>query len=204
MLLKVGRWVTALHPEVASPDLWTRETAAQWAAAVCRMRVGEWHNQPRRVAEHGKLLSPTAIAGHLGMLRIFFRDCQEWEWFPRRFDPRRCLRAPSSVKRLIGPNPRVIADDAWAKLVWAGLNLADTDMPVGSIIYYPVEMIRALALVWLFGGLRSDEISRLSVGHPLEGTAIRQELDGDEDMSTGCSGQQDQRRLCEAGRSDGG
>lgn len=164
MLLKVGRWVTALHPDVGSPELWTRETAAQWAAAVCRMRVGEWHNQPRRVAEHGKPLSPTAIAGHLGMLRIFFRDCQEWEWFPRRFDPRRCLRAPSSVKRLIGPNPRVIADDAWAKLVWAGLNLADTDIPSGSVIYYPVEMIRALALVWLFGGLRSDEIARLSVG----------------------------------------
>lgn len=91
MLLKTGRWVTALHPEVASPDLWTREVAAQWVAAVCRMRVGEWHNQARRVAEHGKPLSPTAIAGHLAMLRIFFRDCQEWEWFPRRFDPRRCL-----------------------------------------------------------------------------------------------------------------
>jgi integrase len=164
MLLKAGRWVTALHPEVASPDLWTREVAAQWVAAVCRMRVGEWHNQPRRVAEHGKPLSPTAIAGHLAMLRIFFRDCQEWEWFPRRFDPRRCLRAPSSVKRLIGPNPRVIADDAWARLVWAGLNLAESDLPAWSTIYYPIEMIRALARVWLFGGLRSDEISRLRVG----------------------------------------
>ncbi len=31
MLLKVGRWVTAVHPEAASPDLWTRETAAQLA-----------------------------------------------------------------------------------------------------------------------------------------------------------------------------
>jgi hypothetical protein len=38
------------------------------------------------------------------MLRVFFRDCQEWEWFPRRFDPRRCLRAPASVRRLIGSN----------------------------------------------------------------------------------------------------
>ena len=32
MLWKVGRWVTATHPEVASPELWTRETAAQWVA----------------------------------------------------------------------------------------------------------------------------------------------------------------------------
>jgi integrase len=164
MLLKVGRWVTATHPEAASPELWTQETAAQWVAAVCRMRVGEWHNQVRRIAEHGKPLSPPAMVGHCGMLRVFFRDCQEWEWFPRRFDPRRCLRSPASVRRLIGPNPRVIADDVWAKLVWAGLNLTPADLPQGSTIYYPVEMVRALALVWLFGGLRSDEISRLQVG----------------------------------------
>jgi integrase len=178
MLLKVGRWVTAIHPEVASPELWTRETAAQWVAAVCRMRVGEWHNQVRRITEHGKPLSPTAMLGHCGMLRIFFRDCQEWEWFPRRFDPRRCLRAPASVQRLIGPNPRVIADDVWAKLVWAGLNLTQADLPQGSTIFYPVEMIRALALVWLFGGLRSDEISRLRVG------AIRWKKPGEGDGSS--------------------
>jgi len=164
LVLKAGRWVTAVHPETASPDLWTRENAAQWVAAVCRMRVGEWHNQVRRIAEHGKPLSPVAMAGHIGMLRAFFRDCQEWEWFPRRFDPRRCLRTPASVSRLIGPNPRVIADDVWAKLVWAGLNLTDADLPRGSTMFYPVEMIRALAIVWLFGGLRSDEISRLRVG----------------------------------------
>ncbi len=164
MLLKVGRWVTATHPAVASPELWTRETAAQWVAAVLRMRVGEWHNQIRRIKEHGKPLSPPAMMGHCGMLRAFFRDCQEWEWFPRRFDPRRCLRTPRSVRSLIGPNPRVIADDVWAKLVWAGLNLTQNDLPHGSTIFYPVEMIRALALVWLFGGLRSDEIARLRVG----------------------------------------
>ena len=35
----------------------------------------------------------------------------------------RHLTAPKSLTALIGPNPRVIADDIWAKLVWAGLNL---------------------------------------------------------------------------------
>jgi hypothetical protein len=30
--------------------------------------------------------------------------------------------------------------------------------------FYPIEMVRALALVWLFAGLRSDEIRRLRVG----------------------------------------
>jgi hypothetical protein len=55
--------------------------------------------------------------------RTFFRDCQEWEWFPRRFDPSRALAVPRSVSALIGTDPRVIADDVWAKLLWAGLNL---------------------------------------------------------------------------------
>ena len=35
-------------------------------------------------------------------------------------------------------------------------------MHAGS--YYPIELIRALTLTWLFSGLRSDEISRLRVG----------------------------------------
>ena len=55
--------------------------------------------------------------------RAFFRDCQEWEWIRRRFDPTRALAVPRSVAALIGTDPRVIADDVWAKLLWAGLNL---------------------------------------------------------------------------------
>jgi hypothetical protein len=42
---------------------------------------------------------------------------------PAPFDPARALAAPSSIKALQGPDPRVIADDIWAKLLWAGLNL---------------------------------------------------------------------------------
>ena len=57
-----------------------------------------------------------------------------------------------------------MADDVWAKLFWAGLDLTDADLPRGSSIFYPVEMIRALAMVWLFGGLGSDGVSRLRVG----------------------------------------
>ena len=30
--------------------------------------------------------------------------------------------------------------------------------------FYPIEMVRAVAMVWLFSGLRSDEIVRLRVG----------------------------------------
>jgi len=68
---------------------------------------------------------------------------------------------------LIGPKPRVIADDVWAKLLWAGINLTEADFgsaPHVNEYYYPLAMIKALALVWLFAGLRIDEIRRLRVG----------------------------------------
>jgi hypothetical protein len=84
----------------------------------------------------------------------------------------RGLITPKSLLALIGPNPRAIADDIWAKLVWAGLNLAAEDLPrrgpgkrgVKRPHAYPIEMCRALALIWLFAGLRSNEIVRLRVG----------------------------------------
>jgi integrase len=97
--------------------------------------------------------------------RTFFRDCQEWEWIPRRFDPARALGVPRSISALIGTDPRVIADDVWAKLLHAGLNIEAADLPGTSAgSYYPLELIRALTLTWLFSGLRSDELSRLRVG----------------------------------------
>jgi integrase len=74
----------------------------------------------------------------------------------------RALATPRSVKALIGPQPRVIADELWAKLLWAGLNLTNDDFPTGR--QYPLELVRALALAWLFSGLRGNEIVRLRLG----------------------------------------
>jgi hypothetical protein len=104
------------------------------------------------------------------------RAHQEWEWIPRRFDPARALAIPRSVAALIGTDPRVIADDVWAKLLWAGLNLQPADLPGNSAdTYYPMPLIRAVTLTWLFSGLRSDELSRLRIGcvrWQHDGTAI--------------------------------
>ena len=78
---------------------------------------------------------------------------------PPRFDPYRSFTPPRSVKALIATTPRVIADDVWAKLLWAGLNVTLEDFaswrnPSGRIhTYYPIEMIRAVTLVWLFAGI---------------------------------------------------
>jgi integrase len=69
------------------------------------------------------------------------------------------------------PHPRIIAEDVWAKLLWAGLNLEIEDLPrsknqLGDAAgpRYPLALVRALALVWLFAGLRRDEIARLRLG----------------------------------------
>ena len=72
----------------------------------------------------GKPLGPATKAARLSILRTFFRDLQDWELIPRRLDPQRSFMTPKSLLAQIGPNPRVIADDVWAKLVWAGLNFS--------------------------------------------------------------------------------
>src|SRR5436305_12740660 len=162
---KMGRWLAEKHPEITEPSQWTRQTCAAWVAAVDRMAVGDYSQSLNgKRGRAGDPLSPKTKSSYLRMARAFFRDLQEWEWIPRRFDPARALGAPRSLRALIGPDPRVIADDIWAKLLWAGLNLEAADLPRADGRVHPVEMIRAITLAWLFSGQRSDEIARLRVG----------------------------------------
>ena len=137
------------------------------------MLVGEYSHGPNtaymRRRSGGELL-PRTKAHLIWAPRRFFNDIQEWEWIERRFDARRAFRLPRSIAARIGPEPRVIADDVWAKLMWAGLNLTSDDLPLHAnrggtgTPWYPLELVRATALVWLFSGLRTDEILRLRVG----------------------------------------
>lgn len=170
-LIKVGRWLAQDHPGVDTPEQWTRELAAEYVAAVLALKIGDWthrdENQDER--DHTPLAAKTKVQ-QLKAVSTFIRDCQEWNWIPRRFDPRRAFSTPRSIQSLLGPNPRAIDDEIWAKLMWAGLNLVEEDLPVfGNPLayqrwFYPLEMVRACALVWLFTGLRADEICRLRVG----------------------------------------
>jgi integrase len=166
IVAKAGRWLAAEHPGITEPGQWKRETCAAWVAAVDRMAVGDYVQRRDHLhGRAGKPVSPRTKAHILMATRTFFRDGQEWEWFPRRFDPTRALAVPRSVGALISTDPRVIADDGWAKLLWAGLNIEAADLPGTSAgSYYPMQLIRALTLTWLFSGQRSDEISRLRVG----------------------------------------
>jgi integrase len=166
-VLKAGRWLQVEHPTIMEPTAWTRELCAAYVAAIDRMHVGDFAQRCGPLRDRlGHPLSARSKEGYLGAMRQFFRDCQEWGWMPRRFDPSRALATPRAVKALIGPTPRVIADDLWAKLLWAGLNLDEADLATSrkARYCYPLELVRALAITWLFGGLRSDEIVRLRVG----------------------------------------
>jgi integrase len=176
-LLKAGRWLEAEQPQAADPASWTRQTCAAWVAAVDRMKVGDYVQRTAGLKDQiGKPLEAATKAGHLAVLRTFFRDLQEWEQVPSRFDPQRALAVPRSIAALLGPDPRVIADDIWAKLMWAGLNLEAGDLPQAQAgDFYPLELVRAVTLAWLFSGQRSDEIARLRAGcirWQHDGTAI--------------------------------
>jgi integrase len=175
-LLKFGRWIYSVHPEITNPDQWTRQLSAEWIAAILKMKVGDYSVGYTPKDRTGEPLAPRGMEGLATAVRRFFIDCHEWEWVPVRFNPQRSLVTPRSVKQLIGPDPRIIQDDIWAKLLWAGLNLTEDDLTKATfapgheglhqrrLSIYPIEMIRALTIVWLFCGLRSNEIYRLRVG----------------------------------------
>ncbi|MBN3891044.1 MAG: site-specific integrase [Nostoc sp. JL31] len=171
-LLKIGRWLFKKHPDIISPEKWTRDLAIEFIADVVKMKVGEWADATKMYEKNlGKPLSPRSKNALIGTARRFFIDCQEWGWIKRHFSPERAFATPRSIKGLISPNPRVISDDIWAKLLWAGLNFTEEDLPHSQyqdlsnrVPWYPLEMVKAIVIVWLFAGLRSDEIYRLRVG----------------------------------------
>ena len=169
---QAGRWLWLTHPAVNTPALWTRELAAEYVSEVSRLTVGQW-TQPATIPAYkmGKPVTPRHQDHILSGMRRFFRDCQEWEWIPVTFDPSRSFATPRTILGKIGPNPRILADDVWAKLLAAGLSVTAEDFLNPALASsdqhtptYPLEMLRALVVVWLFSGLRSDEIHRLRVG----------------------------------------
>jgi integrase len=170
-LLQVGRWLAETHPEITSPEQWTREIAAEFIATVDRMHKGQYALNERH-HDPNTPLSANAKKNIIATISVFFQDCQEWEWLKRRFDPRRSFRVASHIIAASKTPPRVMSDDVWAKLMWAGLNLTESDIEpynltrdsLTPVHIYPVEMLQALVMIWLFAGLRSDEIRRLRVG----------------------------------------
>ncbi|MEU5992812.1 tyrosine-type recombinase/integrase [Spirillospora sp. NPDC047418] len=173
VLLIAGRWAAEKHPNAISPDQWTRDMAAEYVADTLQAAIGQWAGHDRNTDRLGEPIGVSGMANRIDALRGFFCDLIEWEWIQPRFDPRRVISLPRSRRAQLGPNPRIIDDAAWAKLMAAGLTLNSEDLkPYGTpraraagqhTTYYPVEMVRALVAVWLFAGCRIDEIRRLEL-----------------------------------------
>ena len=165
IMAKACWWLAADHHDITEPGQWTRQTCAAWVAAVDRMAVGDYVQRHDHIQSRaGKPILPRSRADILGSTRIFFRDLQEWEWIGRRFDPARALAVPRTGDALIGTDPRVIADDVWAKLRWAGLNLELEDLPGSSAVLLPDGADTRDHAHLAVRRLRSDEIHRLRVG----------------------------------------
>ncbi len=169
-LFRAGRWLAEYYPNVTSPHQWTSKLAAEYVTVVDQMQTGDFGSPDYREKKM-RGVTPQSLAAPtkeklIVALRVFFDDLyEEPHNVPRRFDPTRALRTPQAILKQLGPNPRDLNPVLWAKIVHAALNLAEEDLPRGSTggLLYPLELVRAVAVVWVYSGLRMDEVSRLHV-----------------------------------------
>jgi len=182
-MLMACRWLANRHPQITEPSHWTRELAIQYVAYVCNEATIYDYASPQRrqlFADHLKErqaepLKATGIRKRIAGVRNFFRCLQKYSYEvngqlePRlhiTWNPADALATPRYVVAQLQPNPRNIEEEAWLKLVWTACTLNAEmvrDIAAGTRMY-PLPMVRAMALVWVTGCRRSDEIRRL----PLE------------------------------------
>ncbi len=175
MALFAGRWLLRHHPAVVSPEHWDEDLALECVDAVCRMSAGEYasargREQLRRKGALGLPLRPAGISNRLHGMRRLFGDLQDYPHAvgdapPRKialnFKPLQAFATPLAIQRLDQREPRDIDMALWYKLVYAAATLAREDLPPNT--QYPLSFWRAVALVWISAGRRSDEIMRLRV-----------------------------------------
>jgi hypothetical protein len=94
-VLRTGRWLARTHPQVHSPDDWTRDLALEYVVSLNHPEVGDFVAAAPIGKRLGVPLLPRSNDRSLACLRIFFRDCQGWGWCACRFDPGVCLRLPN-------------------------------------------------------------------------------------------------------------
>jgi len=87
-LLTVGRWLTAKHPTITTPEQWDRNLAVECLTMITNMRCGDFRAQwvGRKPRNYGKPLTPNGKMLNYTALRVFFADLQEWGVIPPRFD----------------------------------------------------------------------------------------------------------------------
>lgn len=105
VILIAGRWAAEKHPDAIGPDKWTRDMAAEYVADTMQARIGQWTGHNRNNTRWGEPISVPGMANRIDSLRAFFCDLIDWEWLKPRFDPRRVISLPLSVRAGLGPKP---------------------------------------------------------------------------------------------------
>jgi len=186
--LMAGRWLKHVHPEIRAPQQWTEHLAQDYVTYTCQATCGELWAAEDRARDGWRRardthLTDAAIAGRLGAVRVFFRALQRNVYVidglarPKlaiTWVPATALATPDNVKAGIQPNPRDVAADVWFKLVWAATTLTADDLAErgdptaprapGHHPFFPPAYYRAVALLWVTGARRSDEIRRVTTG----------------------------------------
>ena len=174
------RWLAQCYPQVTEPCQWTRELAFQYVAYVCNEATVFDYASPvikQRLATYlqqrqGEKLTAVSMKARIGGVKTFFRCLQKYSYEvdgrmePRleiSWNPADALATPEHVMAQVQPNPRNVEEEAWLKLVWTACTL-NAEMVKGAapgMKMYPLPLWRAVALVWVTGCRRSDEIRRL-------------------------------------------
>ena len=174
-VLLACRWLAQHHPQVTEPSQWSREIALAYVAYVCNEATVFDYASPllrrKRLAKQGEPLKPASRSARLQGLRAFFRGLQKYAYemdghvqppLAINWNPADILATPEHVMTQIQPNPRNVEEEAWLKLVWTACTLSAAMVKAAAPrTTYPLLLQRAVALVWVTGCRRSDEIRRL-------------------------------------------
>ncbi len=179
-VLTACRWLAQRYPQVTEPSQWTSEIASQYVAYVCNeATVYDYASsrQRQRITNHlkqrqGEPLKPSSKKARLVSLKGFFRCLQKYSYeVDGRMEPRLALSwkpddtlaTPEAVRAQLQPNPRNIEEEAWLKLIWTActLDVETVKEAAPGTKMYPLPLWRAVALVWVTGCRRRDEIRRL-------------------------------------------
>ena len=195
-LLAIGRWLYHHAPEIREPEQWTEDIALHFRNDVCSWTIGQYGSERGKHIHQlkgalGHPMKAQSIEGYLNTLRRFLTDLMKWSLSvggaPAKkirldFAPREVLSTPKSIRQALDvAEPRDIDLHVWARLVIAAATLSQSDLP--SPAWYPLNLYRALGLLWVTSARRPNEIVRLRIdcireewspemrddeGHPLE------------------------------------
>ena len=167
-LVTAGRWLSTYHPDVVSPKQWNFDLAIEYVNYISKMKVGDLTGTSCRHISTGKKLTPYSQISILSAIRRAFHDFQMWGWIEINFKLDKAFVVPKQIYRSTELNPRPIDDGFWLKLRTAALSLTVEDLSITwktiSRSWFPMELVRAVAVAWLFSGCRSDEVERFEVG----------------------------------------